>query len=280
MYSVVAGVLMVVYFKFQVVVTDSITKFSLPPHGSKVDRKYAYIFLNTQLYNKYKSLQLYQCTKCREKQTFAGFSLLYEHSRKVHNLLYCDICCENLKLFPYELRLYTRQELMRHRREGDPEDRSYRGHPLCQFCDNRFFDNDALHAHLRKEHFWCHFCESDGKQDYYPTYPLLRQHFRQEHYLCVEGQCQHEKLTSVFRTKLDLQVHRAKAHSRGATKAEAKQMRQLDVGFTYGRGEEGRINGGGSASVGGSVANGHGQWQPVQQLRGVGRPNKSRYIHT
>ena len=252
----------------QVVVTDSVKTFSLPPHGSKVDRKYGFLFENLQLYDKYKALQLYRCTKCRDKPVFGNFSLLREHSRKTHGLYYCDICSENLKLFPFELRLYTRQELTTHRRDGDPDDKSYKGHPLCQFCDERYFDNDTLHAHLRKVHFWCHFCESDGKQDYYCNYPLLRNHFRLEHFLCEEGACQQEKYTSVFRSKLDLQVHRATAHTKGVTKAEAKQMRQLDVGFTYGRGEE--PNEGGVAN---DITGRRGQWQHVQQR---GKSSKSR----
>lgn len=227
----------------QVVVTASVKNFTLPPRGSKIDQRYGFIFESIQLYDKYKSLQQYCCTKCREKPVFGSLNLLRDHSRKTHGLFYCDICCNNLKLFPFELRQYTRQELTRHRREGDPDDKSYKGHPLCQFCDERFFDNDSLHAHLRKVHFWCHLCESDGKQDYYCTYPLLRAHFRQEHYLCEEGECQQEKLTSVFRNKLDLQVHKATAHTKGLTKAVAKQMRQLDVGFTYVRGEEPRTGG-------------------------------------
>ena len=253
----------------QVVVSDSIKSFSLPPHGSKVDRKYGYHFHTTQLYDQYKSLTAYCCSKCRDKSTFGSFALLRDHMRKTHGLVYCDICCENLKLFPYELRQYSRQELTRHHREGDPDATSYKGHPLCQFCVYRFFDNDALHSHLRKVHFWCHFCESDGKQDYYATYPLLRNHFRAQHYLCVEGACQQEKFTSVFRTKLDLQVHRAKAHSRGVTKAEAKQMRQLNVEFSYGRTED--RGGGGGVYV--AASGGRGQWQNVPQR---GRHNKTR----
>ena len=85
----------------------------------------------------------------------------------------------------------------------------------------------------------------------------------------MEGACEQEKFTSVFRSKLDLQVHRARAHSKGMSKAEAKQMRQLDVGFTYGRTEEPKGGGG----VTNSAAGGRSQWQQVQQRRG---PSKSR----
>ena len=54
-----------------------------------------------------------------------------------------------------------------HRRKGDPDDTSHRGHPLCEFCEERYVDKDALYMHLRREHFFCHFCEADGIQQYY-----------------------------------------------------------------------------------------------------------------
>lgn len=71
------------------------------------------------------------------------------------------------KIFPSERKAYTRQELAQHRRQGDKDDTSYKGHPLCRFCDERYMDNDELFKHLRKDHYYCHFCESDGSQDYY-----------------------------------------------------------------------------------------------------------------
>ena len=256
------------YKHVQVVVTDSIKPFSPPPYGLKADRKHGMFFEKPHLYDKYKSLQQNRCSKCRDKPIFRTFSLLREHCRKTHGLNYCDICTDNLKLFPGEFRQYTRQEMTRHRREGDLDDKSYKGHPLCQFCDDRFLDNDTLHAHLRKAHFWCHFCESEGRQDYYCNYPLLRNHFRSLHFMCEEGPCQQEKFTSVFRSKLDLQAHRATVHTKGVSKAEAKQMRQLDVGFVYTRTEELPRTGGVVSGTGSRVGGGgRSQWQQVQRGR-------------
>lgn len=51
--------------------------------------------------------------------------------------------------------------------QGDPDDTSHRGHPLCKFCDERYLDNDELLKHLRRDHYFCHFCDADGAQDYY-----------------------------------------------------------------------------------------------------------------
>ena len=173
------------------------------------------------------------CPFCKER--LPSMRSLQDHVRKAHDRQYCDLCVKELKLFPFEHKIYTRQLLMEHRRDGDRDDKSHKGHPLCKFCDERYLDKDALFFHLKEKHFWCHFCEADGKQEYYESYPFLRKHYRKSHFLCEEGQCRYEKYTTVFRSSLDFQAHKAKVHVRGLSKAEVKQLRQVDVGFSYAR---------------------------------------------
>lgn len=71
------------------------------------------------------------------------------------------------QIFSHERKWYNRKELARHRAHGDPDDTSHRGHPLCKFCDDRYLDNDELLKHLRRDHYFCHFCDADGSQEYY-----------------------------------------------------------------------------------------------------------------
>lgn len=78
----------------------------------------------------------------------------------------CPVPC-SFQIFTYERKWYSRKDLARHRMQGDPDDTSHRGHPLCKFCDERYLDNDELLKHLRRDHYFCHFCDSDGAQDYY-----------------------------------------------------------------------------------------------------------------
>lgn len=73
----------------------------------------------------------------------------------------------SLQIFTHERKWYSRKDLARHRMQGDPDDTSHRGHPLCKFCDERYLDNDELLKHLRRDHYFCHFCDADGAQDYY-----------------------------------------------------------------------------------------------------------------
>lgn len=173
----------------------------------------------------------HKCPECGA--IFKSFPLVKDHVRKIHSCYYCDICLKHLKIFTHERKCYTREALVKHRREGDLDDKSHRGHPSCKFCDDRYLDNDDLLLHLRKNHFWCHLCEKDGCQDYFPEYKELRQHFLGSHFLCEEDECLHEKYTSVFRTKIDFQAHKAQKHSNKLSKAEARQARQLDVDITF-----------------------------------------------
>lgn len=103
-------------------------------------------------------------------------------------------------------------------------------------------DNDELFRHLRRDHLYCHFCDADGLHQYYSSYDYLRDHFRQEHFLCEEGMCLEEKFTSVFRTDIDLKAHKASVHSKQLSKAAAKQARTLELEFTLAPRGENRMN--------------------------------------
>ncbi|XP_051878197.1 E3 ubiquitin-protein ligase ZNF598 isoform X2 [Pristis pectinata] len=151
--------------------------------------------------------------------------------RKQHEMFSCKLCVRHLQIFSYERKWYSRKDLARHRIHGDPDDTSHRGHPLCKFCDDRYLDNDELLKHLRRDHYFCHFCDSDGAQEYYSDYDYLRDHFREKHYLCEEGRCSTEQFTHAFRSEIDYKAHKAAYHSK--SRAEARQNRQIDLQFNY-----------------------------------------------
>ncbi|XP_059475532.1 E3 ubiquitin-protein ligase ZNF598 isoform X2 [Neocloeon triangulifer] len=196
------------------------------------EKKYKIGFSSSTAEEAYRQLLRHSCKMCANQPEFRTFNLLKDHMRKEHELFYCDLCVANLKIFSCERRCYKRPELAQHRRRGDPDDRSHRGHPLCEFCDERFMDNDELYRHMRRTHHYCHFCDADGFNRYFPTYEFLRDHFRSDHYLCEEGECKEEKFTSVFRSDIDLKAHRASIHGRALGKAATKQARTLELEFT------------------------------------------------
>ncbi|GLV44611.1 uncharacterized protein CBL_13457 [Carabus blaptoides fortunei] len=201
-------------------------------HTPFVDNKFGIWFETSEIQKAYNHLLEYTCTKCSKPEHFQTFLQLKEHYRKLHELHYCDLCVEHLRIFPWERKCYTRSELAQHRRKGDLDDTSHRGHPICEFCDTRYMDGDDLFRHLRREHLFCHFCDADGKHQYYSSYEFLRQHFQIEHYLCEEGECINEKFTSVFRSDIDMKAHRAQMHGKQLGKVATKQARTLELEFT------------------------------------------------
>ncbi|XP_062955679.1 E3 ubiquitin-protein ligase ZNF598 isoform X2 [Cynocephalus volans] len=204
---------------------------TIPLHQLQHEKKYDIYFADGKVFALYRQLLQHECPRCPELPPFGLFGDLEQHMRKQHELFCCKLCLKHLKIFTYERKWYSRKDLAQHRMQGDPDDTSHRGHPLCKFCDERYLDNDELLKHLRRDHYFCHFCDSDGAQDYYSDYAYLREHFRERHFLCEEGRCSTEQFTHAFRTEIDLKAHRTACHSR--SRAEARQNRQIDLQFSY-----------------------------------------------
>uniref|UniRef100_A0A665WPF2 RING-type E3 ubiquitin transferase n=1 Tax=Echeneis naucrates TaxID=173247 RepID=A0A665WPF2_ECHNA len=207
------------------------TFLSLPYQQFPCEKKHDIYFGDEKIYAQYRHLLLAECVRCSEPKVFSRFQELEQHMRKQHELFCCKLCTKHLKIFSHERKWYNRKELARHRAHGDPDDTSHRGHPLCKFCDDRYLDNDELLKHLRRDHFFCHFCDADGSQEYYSDYQYLSEHFRERHYLCEEGRCATEQFTHAFRTEIDYKAHKAAAHSKN--RAEARQNRHIDLQFNY-----------------------------------------------
>ena len=167
-------------------------------------------FDQDQIKEEYNEILTSECGECTED--FKCFDDLENHVRRVHKKFYCELCLNNLKLFPYERKYYNREDLANHKRKGDKGDHAFKGHPICSYCDQRFFDRDELYRHFRRDHYYCHFCDSDGNEEYYNDYAELRSHFLKAHYLCELDTCSQNAAQTheyvVFRNDLDLQAHK------------------------------------------------------------------------
>ncbi|NP_001089231.2 zinc finger protein 598 S homeolog [Xenopus laevis] len=216
----------------KVVFVNKLAPFtSLPFQQMQYEKKYDIYFEDGKLFSQFRKLLQHECTLCPSMRPFHAFADLEQHMRKHHELFCCKLCVRHLKNFTYERTWYSRRDLARHRIHGDPEDTSHRGHPLCKFCDERYLDNDELLKHLRRDHYFCHFCDSEGAQEYYSDYTFLKEHFRESHFLCEEGRCNTEQFTHAFPTEIDYKAHKTACHSKN--RAEARQNRQIDIQFSY-----------------------------------------------
>ncbi|KAG5854499.1 hypothetical protein ANANG_G00038480 [Anguilla anguilla] len=204
---------------------------TIPFQQFQCEKKHDIYFSDGKIYAQFRRILQSECPQCPEPRVFYKFEELEQHMRKQHELFCCKLCAKHLRIFTHERKWYNRKDLARHRTQGDPDDTSHRGHPLCKFCDDRYLDNDELLKHLRRDHYFCHFCDSDGAQEYYSDYHYLREHFRESHYLCEEGSCSTEQFTHAFRSEIDYKAHKAAAHSK--SRAEARQNRHIDLQFSY-----------------------------------------------
>lgn len=68
----------------------------------------------------YASLLEFRCKVC--KMDFPAWKELDAHLRREHELFVCDLCADTLKIFSHERKYYTRKDLARHRKVGDPDD--------------------------------------------------------------------------------------------------------------------------------------------------------------
>ncbi|KAF2669655.1 hypothetical protein BT63DRAFT_373486 [Microthyrium microscopicum] len=153
-----------------------------------------------------------------------GWPDLHRHVREKHNKTMCDLCVRNKKVFTHEHELYTKEELKRHQEKGDDKpgtvDQSgFRGHPKCGFCRQHFYSDDELYTHCREKHEKCHICDrlNPGRPQYYLNYDTLEEHFRKDHYVCLDQECLEKKFV-VFESEMDLRAHQLESHPNGLTK--------------------------------------------------------------
>jgi E3 ubiquitin-protein ligase ZNF598 len=108
---------------------------------------------------------------------------------------------------------------------------------IGHYCNERYFDKDELYRHYRKDHYFCHFCDSDGYEEYYADYKQLRNHFLEHHHLCEIDGCSSSAETTheyvVFRSDIDFQAHKKEKHAK--SKFEAKTFGKLNIEFNMNR---------------------------------------------
>ncbi|KAL7805038.1 hypothetical protein V8C44DRAFT_341825 [Trichoderma aethiopicum] len=182
-----------------------------------------------------------------------GWADLHRHVKSAHRKRMCDLCTRNKKVFTHEHELFTDKELERHMRHGDDkpgaaDQTGFKGHPLCGFCGERFYDDDKLFEHCRMKHERCFICDRrDSRQPhYFLNYDELEKHFKKDHYLCPDRGCLEKKFV-VFESELDMQAHHLAEHAGKHVGRDARlvDISAFDIRQSY---QHERRGGGGAAS--------------------------------
>ncbi|KAG2388744.1 hypothetical protein C9374_000183 [Naegleria lovaniensis] len=184
------------------------------------------------LMNELTSLRRIECKLCKEQNglvvSFENTQLLNHHMNEVHKLNYCSLCLKSRKVFLADQKLYTWNNLMKHLKLGEEDENGrIEGHPLCKFCNIRFYSDDEIFDHMYKQHERCFICQKHGVQfEFYKDYKHLERHFDEKHFLCPFQECR-EQGFKVFENELDLFAHKNKYHSSASSTKRGKIV--LDI---------------------------------------------------
>ncbi|KAI3392692.1 hypothetical protein diail_5292 [Diaporthe ilicicola] len=164
-----------------------------------------------------------------------GWPDLHRHVRSVHHNKMCDLCTRNKKVFTHEHELFTDKALHKHMahgddRPGDVAQTGFKGHPLCGFCGERFYDDDKLYEHCRNKHERCFICDRRDSRSphYYQDYDALEKHFHKDHFLCLDRECLEKKFV-VFESEMDLKAHQLSEHANSLSKDVRRDARVVDL---------------------------------------------------
>lgn len=177
-----------------------------------------------------------RCCVC-SAAPFARIALLRDHLAQAHELTFCPVCLGGRRVFVSEQRVYARSELQAHYRGTVAEDvPGLAVHPVCTFCRQRLFDDDAMLEHLYVQHEQCSACRQLGRPlVFMPNYDRLLEHFRAEHFLCEDAACLADRYI-VFANELDLRAHQLARHADADGRVRRscdRQMRNIDRLFEY-----------------------------------------------
>lgn len=227
---------------FVIFTDDPVKRFDEygPADISSADENIGIRYANEDIVGDTVLLLRYNCPDLSCDVAALGWPDLHRHVRTTHQKKMCDLCTRNKKVFTHEHELFTDKELHKHMAHGDdnPGDvaqTGFRGHPLCGFCGERFYDDDKLYDHCRHKHERCFLCDRRDSRSphYYQNYAALEKHFKDDHYICLDKECIEKKFV-VFDSEIDLKAHQLEEHAGSMSKDVRRDARVVDIsGLNY-----------------------------------------------
>ncbi|CAH8602826.1 unnamed protein product [Heterobilharzia americana] len=169
------------------------------------DSRFDFMFPDVEIEQYYSNMLKSFCPICGEEKK--SLSALNRHTTAEHQLSYCDLCIRYARLLPCEFVLMKPADLVKHRTWDKTKKK---GHPLCDFCEERFYEMEDLINHIRDLHFLCDLCMTTGKFVVFRKQDELLDHYGESHHLCTE--CRAQQRISCFATADRLGLHRFQEH--------------------------------------------------------------------
>lgn len=169
------------------------------------DDQYDFSYPSQHIERHYRDMLRSICPVCGEEKI--SLSALNRHTTMEHQLSYCDLCIRYARLLPCEFVPMKPADLVAHRKW---DNKRKRGHPLCNFCKELFYEFEDLIHHLRDSHFLCDLCRPSGEFVVFREQCELLTHYGESHHLCME--CRQQQRISCFSTAENLGLHRFQEH--------------------------------------------------------------------
>ena len=196
-------------FKFcEYVITDtcSVNKsvFDTISTNSKYDIFESY-YINVAVFSDIKHQLFYKCYKDCNK-IFLNVQKLVAHVVRDHNTYICALCYEVDKDHYGPKTEYTKEEYDLHISNGNYTSHNiYVYHPLCKFCNKRFYNYFDFLEHM-ETHYKCKVCV-EFPYMYYENFNSLLFHAKNEHYICTHPDCAQKNEIISFQSDKELKTH-------------------------------------------------------------------------
>ncbi|CAL8108727.1 unnamed protein product [Calicophoron daubneyi] len=188
-----------------VILKDFVQFANVDTSSMRHDPEYDFMFPSADVEAYYRRMLKSFCPICGEEKK--SLSALNRHTTAEHSLSYCDLCIRYARLLPCEFTPMKPVDLAEHRKW---DKQRKKGHPLCDFCKERFYEMEDLVNHIRDSHFLCDLCMTTGKFEVFREQWQLLQHYGDAHHLCAE--CRAQQRISCFATSDRLGMHRLQEH--------------------------------------------------------------------
>jgi hypothetical protein len=134
----------------------------------------------------YKFLMNMRSFKCPIKScnhSVRSNETLIKHFEVDHaSLKLCSLCLEHRPIFFQEQEIFqTENQLKKHKKSWGFDGK---GHPMCEFCKNCYFDSSHLYRHMNESHMTCHLCPLNMAQRFYRNTNSLSNHLSDCHFVC------------------------------------------------------------------------------------------------
>jgi len=185
----------------------------------------------------------YRCQMegCEKRDVaFNTLKKLEEHLWHSHWRQLCNVCLHHRPAFVCEQRAYASNDMERHFREGDAafmstehptsSAASVPAHPKCEFCGQRFFNDESLLAHMQMKHEVCNLCDSLGwKNEYYLNPKCLSRHYQECHYVCAHPDCATGGYRQIaFADEKGLEDHYVRVHKQTFVQEKGKNKLEIN----------------------------------------------------